>query len=305
MTEDSTYFTEPYGENEASQQEIENVSVSASGVAMLSRSIIDGEIVALKSLKPEFRGNPFYEEALRKEASAGLELDCPYIRKTLDFKEIAGLGHTIVMRWIDGESLSQRIQRPISGALLRKFTLQLCQALQCLHSRGLVHRDIKPDNILISRNGEDVRLIDLGFCDADFYAKCKIPAGSLKWAAPEQRAGSLPDVRSDIYSFGLVIKEMSKAGGSGWRKIVNRCTTPNPRDRYQSVEEIRQAVVSMERRKRLLPLSAGAMTLALLVAGAIFFSSDSWSNIRETQQKKQTINETFRMIEKAGRPLSK
>ena len=100
-----------------------------------------------------------------------------------------------------------------------------------------MHRDLKPENILITGNGENVKLIDFGLADSDSYAVLKQPAGTIGYMAPEQAQVAKADVRNDIYSLGVIMKQMDL--GYRYRRIANRCAAPIEK-RYQTVNELRQ-----------------------------------------------------------------
>lgn len=200
--------------SDGGSRDIQIIHESPESYSILSRATFDGKLVALKSLKPEYVGNPFYEGHLRKEYEIGRSLDHPNICPTLDFMNIPALGNSIVMQWIDGKSLadwsldlSERRSKDLSAkCLIRKIILELCDALEYLHRNQIVHRDLKPGNIMITKNGQNVKLIDFGLADADWYAVLKNPAGTKDYISPELMAGESVDCRTDIYSLGRIMQ---------------------------------------------------------------------------------------------------
>ena len=192
--------------------EVEFVYESAWGHSRLGRAVIDGKTVCVKSLKEEYIGNPVYEGLLEKEYEIGSALEHPNICRTLDFRPVVGLGNCIVKEWIEGETLETALRNgEMNPSLARKVILELCDALDALHLRQTVHRDIKPGNIMLTHNGRNVKLIDFGLADTDTFANLKMAAGTESYAAPEQVAGSAPDGRSDIYALGKVIEDIAGA----------------------------------------------------------------------------------------------
>ncbi len=223
--------------------DIQKIHESPESYSILSRMTLDGKLVALKSLKPEYFGNPFYEGLLRKEYEIGGSLDHPNICPTLDFMNIPGLGNCIVTQWIDGENLADLL--PSVKSLARKIILELCDALEYLHGHQIIHRDLKPSNIMITRNGRNVKLIDFGLSDADWYATFKKPAGTMDYISPEQMAGESLDCRTDIYSLGKIMKAMG-----AYSRIAAVCASEDRGKRYASVSEVRVAILGKERRRR-------------------------------------------------------
>lgn len=111
MMEETSAFFGSYEElSDGGSGDIQIIHESPESYSILSRATFDGKLVALKSLKPEYVGNPFYEGHLRKEYEIGRSLDHPNICPTLDFMNISGLGNCIVTQWIDGESLADLLQ---------------------------------------------------------------------------------------------------------------------------------------------------------------------------------------------------
>ena len=223
--------------------DIQIVHESPESYSILSRMTLDGKLVALKSLKPEYVGNPFYEGLLRKEYEIGRSLDHPYICPILDFMNIPALGNCIVMQWIDGDSLDALLSS-LSHRSLRKVIMELCDALDYLHRYQIVHRDLKPSNILITRNGQNVKLIDFGLADADWYATFKNPAGTKDFISPEQMAGESVDCRTDIYSLGKIMQAMGI-----YSRIASVCAVEDRDKRYGAVSEVRSAILRENRRK--------------------------------------------------------
>ncbi len=223
--------------------DIQKIHESPESYSILSRMTLDGKLVALKSLKPEYFGNPFYEGLLRKEYEIGGSLDHPNICPTLDFMNVPGLGNCIVTQWIDGENLADLL--PSVKSLARKIILELCDALEYLHRNQIIHRDLKPGNIMITRNGQNVKLIDFGLADSDWYAVLKNPAGTNGYISPEQMAGESVDCRTDIYSLGKIMKAMG-----AYSRIATVCASEDRGRRYASVSEVRAAILGKERRRR-------------------------------------------------------
>lgn len=204
-----------------------------------------------KCLQDPFRGEALSEEMLRKEFEIGYSLRHNHIVEYYDFTEVPGLGHAIEMEWIDGAPLS-----PASRAENRRLALQICDALGYLHARQVIHKDLKPSNILVTHNGGNVKLIDFGLADAD-DTLLRLRAGTEGYAAPELQGGGAFDTRTDIYALGKVLE------GLGFHRIARRCTATQPGKR-PTLESVRRALSRRLSRSWLL-------ATLLLVAALIVF----------------------------------
>lgn len=271
MEETSAFFGSYEELSDGEPGDIQKIHESPESYSILSRMILGGKLVALKSLKPEYVGNPFYEGLLRKEYEIGRSLDHQNICPTLDFINIPNLGNCIVTQWIDGCSLAEwlrtnprrslSLSKRTDRSAIRKILLELCDALEYLHRNQIIHRDLKPSNIMITRNGQNVKLIDFGLADADWYATFKNPAGTKDYISPEQMVGESVDCRTDIYSLGKIMQRMGV-----YPRIAVICAAKDRDKRYGSVSEVRSAILERERRRRwfrtALVVSVLAMTLS-------------------------------------------
>ena len=179
--------------------------LSAKGHNALYVATRFGRKYVLKALAEPYRESTPHIELLRKEFTIGVGVDHPNIVRLLDFGHMDSIGWYIQMEYIDGITLDQFLETNPPMAIRRRVIEQLLGALSCLHERQIIHRDIKPSNILITRNGNTVKLIDFGVSDADDYVTFKQPAGSMAYIAPEQLVGKPIDNRADIYAVGKII----------------------------------------------------------------------------------------------------
>ncbi len=215
----------------------------------------------LKCLKEKHRGKPAFEALLRKEYEIGHTLSCPYICEVYSFTKREDLGWCIEMEWIDGLPLDQYLETVQPGRA-QQFRLldQLFEAVGYFHSKQVVHKDLKPSNILVTNNGANIKILDFGFADRDADSELKLSAGTEKYAAPELMAGLPVDNRADIYSMGKILPLFSWR----WRRIVRRCQQKDPAKRYKTVEDLRRAV-ALTRRAWLRWLLPSLLLLAILV----------------------------------------
>ena len=201
---------------------------SASGYNRLFRCERYGKVHVLKTLQPFYANSVLHEQALRKEFNIGYQLEHPHICHTLGWEQVPGLGNCILMEYIDGVTLKELMEQGrLTDSLAYKIIGELCEALSYLHNKQIIHRDLKPGNILITHNGNNVKLVDFSLSDCDDYDILKMPAGTRYYLAPEvlQTDGVSIDLRADIYSLGVVIGEMaSLLKDKKLAAISRRCT---------------------------------------------------------------------------------
>ena len=230
------------------------------GFNQLAKVQRQGRWFLLKGLKLEFRQQPVYLELLKKEYALMVQLDHPNIVKAYAKEVNEKIGPCIVMEYIDGVTLDRFLESKPSKEIRHKVVDQLMDALSYIHSKQTIHRDLKPSNILVTRNGNNVKIIDFGLSDADDFAIFKQAAGTLKYMAPEQlEQGQKIDCRTDLYAFGLLLRKLFS---NRYRHIAKKCTREDPARRYSDMEAVRSALRRQDQTRRSLPI---VTTLALAV----------------------------------------
>ena len=247
--------------------------IETKGYSCLYTATKFGKKVILKGLKPEFKKEKFYQDLLKKEFEISYFLDHPNIVKIIDFQNILNIGDCIVMEYVEGVTLrefveSQRIeeaQNRRDKRVYEKIFNELLDAMEYFHSKQIIHRDLKPDNILITNNGNNVKIIDFGLSDADDYVILKQAAGTRKYAAPEQLIpNNTIDCRADIYSLGIILKNNFP---KSYHKIAEKCAQQDKEKRFSSVGDIRNFI----KRKKITKITA-AVSLILLLLFALSFA---------------------------------
>ena len=254
--------------------------IETKGYSCLYTATKFGKKVILKGLKPEFKKERFYQDLLKKEFEISYFLDHPNIVKIIDFQNILNIGDCIVMEYVEGVTLrefvdsqrdnkttSQRVgeaQNRIDKRVYEKIFNELLDAMEYFHSKQIIHRDLKPDNILITNNGNNVKIIDFGLSDADDYVILKQAAGTRKYAAPEQLIpNNTIDCRADIYSLGIILKNNFP---KSYHKIAEKCAQQDKEKRFSSVNDIRNFI----KKKKITKITA-AVSLILLLLFALSF----------------------------------
>lgn len=202
---------------------------------------VNGRQYFMKRLKPEFAGNHILCNAYRKEWELGSTISHPNIVKYERFEDDE-FGCYILMENVCGETLAERMKsKPRYFAQrqnLDRFFLQLLSALNCLHERKIVYSDLKPENVMITQVGNDVKVVDLGFCFTDAYSNTV--GMTHKYAAPEHCDVSQIDERTDIYGVGRLIEYIGQYVKLPrvYRKIQEKCLKKQKCDRFQCINEI-------------------------------------------------------------------
>src|SRR5574344_988679 len=227
-------------------------------------------LVAIKILKDEFSGDEEFRRRFRAEGEAVAMLSHPNIVQVYDVST-SDSANFIVMELIDGISLKEYMEK--KGILNWKetlhFAMQIAAGLEHAHSRGIVHRDIKPHNVMVLKNGS-VKVMDFGIARVMNKSNTltKEALGSVHYISPEQARGSYTDNRSDIYSLGVVMYEMMTGrppydgespvavaiqhinGGAplpttlnpnipaGMEQIIMKAMALDPKDRYSGAAEL-------------------------------------------------------------------
>ena len=189
----------------------ETIGVGGMAVVYKARDNVEDRIVAIKILKDEFTSNEEFIRRFKNESKAIAMLSHPNIVKVFDVS-FGDLIQYIVMEYIDGITLKEFIER--QGSLRWKdavhFTLQILKGLQHAHDKGIVHRDVKPQNIMVLPDGT-IKVTDFGiarFARSEQRTITDKAIGSVHYISPEQARGERTDEKADIYSVGVILYEM-------------------------------------------------------------------------------------------------
>jgi hypothetical protein len=185
------------------------------GVVWLAEDTRLGEKVALKFLPAEIRADPVALDGLRRETARSHKLSHPNIIRIHDLHEESGGPAFISMEYVDGPTLSVlRLEQParvLSWETLRPLVEQLCAALDYAHAERVIHRDLKPGNIILDCKGR-LKLADFGIAAvvSDSMSRVTAPrtSGTLAYMSPQQLAGKRPTAADDLYALGATLYEL-------------------------------------------------------------------------------------------------
>lgn len=252
-------------------------SIASGGMAEVyhAQDQLLGRSVALKVLHPEYARDRVFIERFRREAQAAASLNDPRIVSVFDWGSDDGT-YYLVMEYVEGKTLREMIKSegPLSAERAAKLAADVCSALEIAHQHGIVHRDVKPANIVVTQSGQ-TKVMDFGIARAaadsgQTMTQTGTVMGTANYLSPEQAQGLAVDARSDVYSAGVVLYEMltnevpfkaDTAVAIAYKHvkedpappsdlnheipaaldaIVMKALAKNPDNRYQTAREMRQ-----------------------------------------------------------------
>jgi serine/threonine protein kinase len=213
--------------------------------------------------------------------------------------------NTVILEYIQGKALSE-IGGSACEADVKRWSIQLCKAIEALHAKNIIHRDIKPSNIMLTADNS-IKLIDFDIARTHkpYMGKDTRYIGTDGFAPPEQYGFAQTDVRTDVYAVGAVMYELLTGGMplstvSEYRgalgKIIRKCTELNPSDRYHTVVELRRAIEG--RRKYAAGINKQLAVIiiiciasaAIILAAAIPLIKNNVSDVSVSQSVSDEIN---------------
>ncbi len=209
-----------------------------------------GKWVMIKTLKPEYRDLPEYCDMIEKEFDVRYNLAHPNIVMINDFEDIPGLGRCIVTDDVYGDTLRKLIkENRVTMAHISQMRHQLVNAMEYIQNNHIAHPPLKPENIIFTENVGNLKLIDVGF---------------------EQRPSlSRRELTDDIYNYGLVLGEALDSVGSTdpvLRRVVRRCTDPNPAHRFHDLEQLHMALEGRSQKRFYILVVTFLIVMLMLVA---------------------------------------
>lgn len=243
----------------------ELIHTSKNGYSEVFKAKRYGKWYVLKRLTDSQKDNPRYQSLLEKEFDIAQQLSHQNIVQTISFEFVEELGLCVIQEYIDGLTWDDFFAKNNhSKKETYRLLSELCDALSYIHNKQIVHRDIKPNNIIITRDGNHVKLIDFGLADKDEYDILKEPAGTAIYASPEQQKRNKIDNRSDIFALGKILEDIT-CYSPKIKRISKKCLSDNPNKRFKSTLEIKDILNSKKE-----PIF-GMIILLIAILSAIYF----------------------------------
>ena len=265
---------------------------ATTSTAILYRVRKSGKYFIIKTPKEDTGEN---SALLQREYELSIGKSHPNIVNIFTYEPQSIVGPGIVMEYIDGRTLTEFIaENPPAEARKRVFK-QLLQAVAYIHRSGLVHNDIKPDNIMVTRSGNDVKLIDFGLADNDAYYLARTIGCTKAYASPELLAQDKNiDARSDIYSLGKIMKELFS---SRYSRIAARCLQEKKEKRYTNADEISKAIDRRDKLPQIITLLLAALIVITPLAYYIFSFNSAQERVEADKKvKKEQTDEILNRI---------
>lgn len=292
------------GMKDSSGHQVIERLASTGGTCDTYRVRIKGKWHFMKRPKVEMAHNPLYITAFEREFDIGYRLEHPSLVRYID-KGIDQQGIYILTEMIDGCTLDEFVAKNPeyfkNKKHVERFVSQMLDVLDYLHNNQVLHLDLKPSNIIITRTGHNVKLVDLGFAYSDCYQD--IAAGmTRKYAAPEQLNGGEVGPWTDIYSFGKVLLTLFNNGKSQdavqsvpshYRNFVKKCVERTPDQRFATVADAQQYLKNYLRTRLISSIIIPVATvLMLMILGINYVGSiEDNKNITKTHNSIDSIED--------------
>jgi len=267
---------------------IEFIGRGGMGVVFRARDREIDRVVALKLLRPSLAHNERVIERFRNEIRLALDITHKNVCRTYALERFNGT-ILISMEYVEGETLRSILDR-VKGVSVPQgqvWSQEICDALEAAHEKKIVHRDLKPENIMVDREGH-VKVMDFGIArsiEAGEGASGTI-IGTPRYMSPEQVQGKAIGPASDIYSLGLVLCELfTGVRGTPERftaarqadpylpahidRAIRRCLEENPKDRFQTANELKTALVADQKTRKGRRVVARVAMLCVLLAALV------------------------------------
>jgi hypothetical protein len=224
---------------------IDRLGVGGMGVVYRAEDLKLGREVALKFLPPELAGEPVALRRFEREARTASVLNHPNVCTVYAVEECGGQP-AIVMELLEGQTLEARLKAgPMTAAEALGVAIPIAAAMGAAHRKGIVHRDLKPANVVVTANG--VKVADFGLAKTVRTGKVTTDGailGTPDYMAPEQALGLEVGAASDIYSFGVMFREMLAGADMtpGLERVVQRCLAREPENRWHSAGDLKAAL---------------------------------------------------------------
>lgn len=260
--------------------------IKSKGIYLFVKTTRDGATVMLKALKSEYKDKSQYQTLLRKEFETVSKLDHANIVKEIELIDDPKYGKAIVEEFVDGRSLSDYLKENHSVEEKLNIVRQIASAVGYANQRNIQHRNLKASNVLIAKQGDQVKVIDFRM---PFSDDLHVGYSSMVHVSPELKDGTVAiDARADVYSLGVLMKQMGLP--EDYNGLIEKCCSYNRGDRYMDMDsmvaDLDGGSGSGPSTKRMATLAA--VVVVLIVVVVAFFALQHKSAERQTATQEQT-----------------
>lgn len=276
--------------------------IKSKGIYLYVKATRDGAPVMLKALKSEYKDKSQFQTLLRKEFETVSKLDHANIAKETQLIDDPQYGKAIVVEFVDGRPLNAYLAENHSAEEKLNIIRQIASAIGYANERNIQHRNLKASNVLIAKQGDEVKIIDFRMPFAD---DLHVGYSSMAHVSPEQKDGTVAiDARADVYSLGVLMKQMGLP--EDYNGLIEKCCSYNRGDRYMDMDsmvaDLDGGSGSGPSTKRMATLAA--VVVALIVVVVAFFALQHKSAERQTATQEQTDSTATLQDQQTAQPQS-
>ena len=273
--------------------------IKSKGIYLYVKTTRDGATVMLKALKSEYKDKSQYQTLLRKEFETVSKLDHANIVKELELIDDPKYGKAIVEEYVDGRSLSDYLKENHSVDEKLNIVRQIASAVGYANQKNIQHRNLKASNVLIAKQGDQVKVIDFRM---PFSDDLHVGYSSMVHVSPELKDGTVAiDARADVYSLGVLMKQMALP--EEYQPVIEKCCSYNRGDRYMDMDsvvaDLEGGSSSGSSKKRMTMLVAFAVVLLIAVVALFALQHKGSDQSQQPQAQEQTDSTVQEQTEQA------
>lgn len=273
------------------------ILIKKGSVNMLYRVARAGKHFIIKTAKD---GDERFKALIKREYELSIGLTHPNIINVFTFEEHSPVGPGIVMEYVDGRTLEEFLSENPPLELRRRVFGQILEAVAYIHRKGIIHNDLKPANILITRIDNAVKIIDFGLSDDDAHYLAKTLGCTADYASPELLRQDKIDCRSDIYSLGKIMKDIF---GRRLGRISSKACRTEASERHDNAEALQKAI----RRRHYPVIAISILTILTILIGTGVSFNRKYRELKEYKAREiaekifcdSVYNDTERQVEAA------
>ena len=276
--------------------------IKSKGIYLYVKATRDGAPVMLKALKSEYKDKSQFQTLLRKEFETVSKLDHANIAKETQLIDDPQYGKAIVEEFVDGRPLNDYLAENHSLEEKLNIIRQIASAIGYANERNIQHRNLKASNVLIAKQGDEVKVIDFRMPFAD---DLHVGYSSMVHVSPEQKDGTVAiDARADVYSLGVMMKQMGLP--EDYNGLIDKCCSYNRGDRYMDMDsmvaDLDGGSGSGPSTKRMTVLAA--VVVVLIVVVVAFFALQHKNGERQAAAQELTDSTATQQDQQAAQSQS-